>query len=194
MESFYYEEPSIKRKEEALEYIKEHRKYKSNINGSGSLYRYMDNYEGWLLKLEKDKSRTPSEEGVPTLTYFLIRKADDKIVGMVNIRLCLNERLKRCGGHIGYGIRPTERRKGYNKINLYLALEVCAEHGIEEVYLDCERKNVASSKTMKALGGTMIDSYYDYQYRDRVERYKINVSESLEKYRDNYEQNIKNMR
>ena len=194
MESFYYEEPSLKRKEEALEYIREHRKYNSNINGSGSLHRYMDNYEGWLLKLEEDRTRTPSEEKVPALTYFLIRENDDKIVGMVNIRLCLDERLKRCGGHIGYGIRPTERRKGYNKINLYLALETCAENGIEEVYLDCERKNVASSKTMQALGGTMIDSYYDYQYRDKVDRYKINVSESLEKYRDSYEQNIKNMR
>lgn len=60
---------------------------------------------------------------VPNKTFFLIRCEDNKIVGMINIRLELNEKLKNSGGHIGYSVRPTERRKGYNKINLYLGLK-----------------------------------------------------------------------
>ena len=48
MEKIYYEVPSLERKNDASEYIKEHDKYKSNINGTGGLDRYLDNYEGWL--------------------------------------------------------------------------------------------------------------------------------------------------
>lgn len=119
MERFYFEEPNIDRKEEALAYIKEFYAYNSSINGVGGLYRYLDDYEGWLKKLEEDYIRTPNEEKVPARTYFLVRENDKRIVGMINIRLALNEKLKKSGGHIGYSIRPTERRKGYNKINLY---------------------------------------------------------------------------
>lgn len=89
----------------------------------GGLYRYLDDYECWLKKLEEDYIRTPNEEKVPARTYFLVRENDKRIVDMINIRLALNEKLKKQGGHIGYSIRPTERRKGYNKINLYLGLK-----------------------------------------------------------------------
>ena len=53
MERFYYEMPSIKRKDEAIDYIKEHYAYNSDINGDGGLDRYLDNYELWLEKVEK---------------------------------------------------------------------------------------------------------------------------------------------
>ena len=50
---------------------------------------------------------------------------------MINIRTALNERLSKFGGNIGYGIRPTERRKGYNKINLYMGLIEAQKLGLE---------------------------------------------------------------
>lgn len=182
MEYLYYEVPSLSRKEEAIEYIKEHHEYNSRINGSGGLDKYIDDYEGWLQKLEDYKQ--PTEDRVPALTYFLVRESDNKIIGMVNIRLYLNESLRREGGHIGYGIRPSERRKGYNKINLYRALEVCEEHGIEEVILDCNKDNLGSSRTMIALGGI---KQGERMHEDVVvERYAINVSESVEKYKNVY--------
>ncbi len=77
------------------------------------------------MKFQEDSSRIANEEKVPARTYFLIRCSDNKIIGMINIRLSLNEKLKKYGGHIGYSIRPTERGKGYNKINLYLGLKDC---------------------------------------------------------------------
>ena len=182
MEYLYYEVPSLSRKEEAIEYIKEHHEYNSRINGSGGLDKYIDDYEGWLQKLEDNKH--PTVDRVPALTYFLVRESDNKIIGMVNIRLYLNESLRREGGHIGYGIRPTERRKGYNKINLYRALEVCEKHGIEEVILDCNKDNLGSSRTMIALGGV---KQGERMHEDVVvERYAINVRESVEKYKDVY--------
>ena len=70
----FFEIPGIARKNDALEYIKEHILHGSDINGSGGLDRYTDDYEGWLDKLEKDYTTIPSEERVPGRTYFLVRE------------------------------------------------------------------------------------------------------------------------
>ena len=146
MDRFGYEVPGIDRKEDAVEFINEFYEYNSNINGVGGLNRYLDNYEGWLEKLEEDYTREPSEEKVPARTYFFVRERDKRIIGMINIRLALNEKLKKYGGHIGYCIRPTERGNGYNKYNLFLGLKVCNEHGIGEVFMDADVENPASWK------------------------------------------------
>ena len=180
MERFYFEEPGITRKDDAVAYIKEFHEFGSDINGSGGLQRYLDAYEGWLEKLNEDYSRVPNEEKVPARTYFLIRESDKRIVGMINIRLALNERLNHYGGHMGYSIRPTERGKGYNKINLYLGLRVCDQYGIEEVFLDADLANPASWKTMEALGGKRIREHYDDQYAHcTVVDYMIDVRKAL---------------
>ena len=191
MERLKYEVPSLERKEDAINYIKEFYEYNSEVNGSGGLDRYLDNYEGWLEKLEEDANRIPNEQKVPALTYFLVRESDNKIIGMINIRLALNENLRKLGGHIGYGIRPTERRKGYNKINLYLGLKECQKYEIEEVLLTCNKDNLGSSKSMKALGGKLIKEIYeDERYHAYLEFYTINVDESIEKYKEEYEKYI----
>ena len=186
MEHFYLEEPSSERKWEAIDYVMEHEMVKSKINGSGSLDQYLHNYELWLEKLEKDKTRPVNEEGlVPARTFFLIREEDNRIIGMINIRLVLNKTLLKSGGNIGYGIRPSERQKGYNKINLYLGLKKCQEFGINSILLDADLKNEASWKTMEALGGIRIKEYQED--KETILRYEIPVTESLEKYKDIYE-------
>lgn len=188
MEQFYFEIPSRNRKEDAIDYINEFYKYNSNINGTGGLQRYLDNYEGWLNKLEEDYTRIPDEEKVPARTYFLIRSSDQRIVGMINIRLVLNERLKKYGGHIGYSIRPTERGKGYNKINLYLGLKICREYGIQTVFMDADKDNPASWKTMEALGGVNTKEFFDDENAHGIIKdYEIDVDESLKKYFAIYE-------
>lgn len=111
MEKLKHVKPSKEYEQEALEYINEFYEYNSDINGTGGLQRYLDNYDGWLEKLEEDRTRIPNEEKVPAETYFLVRENDNKIVGMINIRLTLNENLKKFGGHIGYSIRPQKEKK-----------------------------------------------------------------------------------
>ena len=180
MEKFFFEVPSIRRKEDAIAFINEFYEYHSQINGAGGLHRYLDDYEGWLQKLDADYKRVPDENKVPARTFFLIREEDDRIVGMINIRLALNERLSKYGGHIGYSIRPTERGKGYNKINLYLGLKVCDRYGIEKVFMDADLDNPASWKTMEALGGVRIKEYYDDQDAHCiVVDYNIDVKKAL---------------
>lgn len=172
--------PSLEYKEKAIGFIKEFYEYKSDINGTGGLYRYLDNYEGWLEKLEEDKNRPLTEEKVPAETFFLVRKEDDKIVGMINIRLALNEKFKKINGNIGYSIRPTERRKGYNNINLYLGLKKCKEDGIKEVLLTVDKDNLGSKKTILRFNPRFEREYYDEEKHDCIiQLYWINVDEGI---------------
>ena len=87
-----------------------------------------------------------------------------------------------------YSIRPLERRKGYNKINLYLVLKVCSNHSIKEVFMDCDKSNPASARTIISLGGKLIKEWYDYEiYHGILQDYIIDVDKSLEYYKDIYE-------
>ena len=185
MEKFCFEVPGIDRKEDAVAYIREFYEVGSEINGTGGLNRYLDHYESWLEKLKEDYNRQPGEEKVPARTFFLVRVNDHKIIGMINIRLALNERLRQFGGNIGYSIRPTERGKGYNKINLYLGLKFCEQAGIGEVFLDADLDNPASWKTMEALGGERLREYYDDKNAHcTVVDYSINVKKALAEHHE----------
>ncbi|MBO4398677.1 MAG: GNAT family N-acetyltransferase [Lachnospiraceae bacterium] len=179
MERLYFEVPGPERKADAIEYILEFIANDSQINGTGGLNRFLDNYEGWLEKLAADRKREPSEEKVPSVTFFLVRESDRRIVGMINIRLALNEKLRKYGGNIGYSIRPTERGKGYNNINLYLGLKVCDRHGIETVLMDADLDNPPSWKTMEKFGGIRTREYFEEQDGCMVVDYTIDVKKAL---------------
>lgn len=84
---------------------------------------------------------------VPHSTFWLIND-DNKISGVVNIRHRLNENLHKRGGHIGYGIRPTERRKGYATKILELALIEAKKLGIYKALVTCDETNIGSVKTI----------------------------------------------
>ena len=190
MEKFYFEIPGISRKEDVIDYIREFLEYGSDINGAGGLHRFLDDYEGWLKKLDLDYIQVPNEERVPARTYFLVRESDSRIVGMINIRLALNKRLSHYGGHIGYSIRPTERGKGYNNINLYLGLKVCRKYGIERIFMDADLENPASWKTMEAFGGVRIREYDDdVNAHCTVVDYNIDVNRALDSHPE-YEERI----
>lgn len=194
MEKFYLEEPSISRKEEALDYLNEHVEYKSDINGSGGMDDCLEglSYEDWLVKVskKKDKDYAYSINRVPGETYFLIRENDNKIIGMINIRHDLTPAMLEFGGHIGYGIRPTERRKGYNKINLYLGLFVARKFNLDKVMLDCTVDNIGSNKTIQSLGGVLIKSDIDPYDNTLTNVYEIDVDKAINDYSDIYEDMI----
>ena len=185
---FKYEEPTLERKQDAIDYVNELKEYGSSINGTSGLDKYLDDYEGWLEKIDKDKSAPVTDETVPKRVYFLVRCEDNKIVGMCAIRLKLNEKYMYYGRNIGYSIRPTERGKGYNKINLYLALKECKKYGIEKALLDVDANNAASWRTMEALGGHMdLEMESELEGHFKVRFYSIDVEKSLKEYSSIYE-------
>ena len=194
MEKFYFERPSIERKNEIIEYLDEFVKYGSDINGSGSLDKIYDGYTfeqalDRCLKME-DEEYAKSVGRCQGKTFLLIRESDNKIVGTINVRWNLSEEMLQFGGHIGYGIRPSERRKGYNKINLYLGMIEAKKVGLEKVMLDCDVNNLGSDKTLKALGGKLERTEIDPSDGILTNVYWFDVNETLEKYKDIYESYI----
>lgn len=180
MEKFYLESPSIKRKDEAINYVKEFYENNSNLNGDSGLDKYLDNYEGWLEFLSKLSNPSTVPSGYcPGYEYFLIRKNDSKLVGLINLRYNLNKNLLIHGGHIGYSIKVSERRKGYNKINLYLCLIKARELGLDKVLLTAYDDNIGSVKTILDAGGVLENKINDNG--KLLGRYWIDVEESLKK-------------
>ena len=172
--------PTIECKEQAIDFINELREYGSEINGAGSLYEMLQTatYEDWLKKVINDVDVANIRPGrVPALTYFYVREEDNRVVGMSNIRLRLNDFLRTQGGHIGYCIRPTERRKGYATSMLGESLRVCRVMGIDKVIVTCDTVNIASAKTIQNNGGVLDAEFYSDVFKTDIQRYIIDNSE-----------------
>lgn len=110
------------------------------------------NYKEYVSNLEV---RDASEGFVPDSTYFCLDEDRNIFVGAVNIRHFLNDSLLLNGGHIGDGVRPTERGKGIATKMIALALEKCRALGIEKVLMVCDKSNAASAKTIINNGGVL---------------------------------------
>jgi len=193
MERFRLARPTLEYKNQAIEYIQEQYEYNSPINGAGGLDSYLENYAEWLQKIEEDRNREINEEKVPTETFFLVRENDNKIIGMINIRLALNEKLRKHFGHIGYSVRPTERRKGYNKINLYLGLLECKKHGLKKVMLTCDKENLGSAKTIQSFDAELEKEYYDDEIYHCIKQYYwIDVNSAIKNKKREFEKYIAN--
>lgn len=155
--------PTREYEAEARAYLQEFLDCHSEINGAGGLDRFLKNstYEAWLEKLLADLDIANIPAGrVPAWTYFYVRENDGKIVGTIHIRSALNDFLRREGGHIGYSVRPTERRKGYATRMLREALEFCGSIGLREVLLACDRRNAASAGVIRNCGGILEAEFF----------------------------------
>lgn len=89
---------------------------------------------------------------VPWTTFWLIRNNTD-IIGEVRLRHHLTPALEQIGGHIGYMIRPSERRKGYGTRILAMVLDEARAMGLTRVLLTCDPNNTASWRIMERNGG-----------------------------------------
>lgn len=111
-----------------------------------------DDFDYYLNNLETSE---PKDGLVPDSTFFCLDEERNIIVGAVNIRHYLNDYLLAHGGHIGDGIRPSERRKGYATQMIQLALEECKILGINKVLMVCDKDNIASAKSIIKNGGIL---------------------------------------
>ena len=92
---------------------------------------------------------------VPDTTFFCLDVDRNIFVGAVNIRHYLPEEMLVNAGHIGDGIRPSERRKGYATAMIGLALEEAKKLGIHRVLMCCDKENIASAKSIINNGGVL---------------------------------------
>ena len=114
-------------------------------------------FDGYLsgLEIKADNPAVSSGRLVPDSTFFCLDEERNIFVGAVNIRHYLNEGLLRTGGHIGDGVRPSERRKGVATAMIGLALEECRKLGIERVLMVCDDGNLGSAKSIENNGGIL---------------------------------------
>ena len=195
MEKFYLEIPSIERKKEIMNYIHEFIIYNSDLNGAGSLEKIVEGYtfEQALercLNMESEKYVKRVGGYCQSKTLLFIREYDNKIIGTINVRWNLSEERKQFIGNIGYGIRPTERKKGYNKINLYLGLIEAQKLGLDKVTLTCDVNNLGSVKTIQSLDGVLERTEVDPYDGILTSIYWFDVNETIHKYEDTFKDNI----
>ena len=112
-------------------------------------YRDFDNY------VKKLDNKTETEDWVPDTTFFCLDTDRNVFVGAVNIRHYLKDRLFLDVGHIGDGVRPSERRKGFATKMIGLALKECKKLGIEKVLTVCDKENIGSAKSIQNNGGIL---------------------------------------
>ena len=101
--------------------------------------------------------REPTESDlakVPAHLFFLADTESSKLFGAIQIRHHINHpNLMETGGHIGYGICPSERRRGYATRMLALAIPEARKIGLSRLLLTCKESNVGSWKVIESNGG-----------------------------------------
>ena len=157
MDKIILVKPDLSYADEIIKYKEESLAESPIINGSAGLDR-LSSIEIWFEELKKKSCEDTVPKGlVPSSTYLGVREKDNYIVGMIDIRHYLNEYLTQVGGHIGYGVRKTERNKGYAKQMLKLALEKCKELKIKKVLITCDEDNIASEKVILSANAKLED-------------------------------------
>ncbi|MBD3328801.1 GNAT family N-acetyltransferase [Candidatus Peregrinibacteria bacterium] len=117
------------------------------------------------------KGENLPKDWMPSTTYWLID--NNEFVGHVNIRHKLVDWSKKRGGHIGFAIRKSARKKGYGNKIMKLALEKAREIGLKKVLLTCDDTNIASQRIIEKNKGELQDKI---EVKDKlVRRYWITI-------------------
>ena len=175
MEKFILTRPTVEYASQIAEYRQEFLDAGDSMDGTGPLRRIEDPEEYVKTCAEYEDRQTVPSHLVPATQFFLVRKSDNRLVGMLQIRHCFNDYLEKYAGHIGYSVRPSERRQGYAKEMLKMALPYCLEIGIDKVLITCADGNIGSEKTILANGGVYESTVHEPTDNRNLKRFWIKL-------------------
>ena len=168
-------EPTMEYCPQIRAYRKEFLENGDSMDGTGGLRQIEDPAE-WVERSISWKDAANVPEGRVAATQLIyVREEDEKIVGMLQIRHTLNDYLRQFGGHIGYSVAPSERRKGYASRMLRTALPICKELGLDRVLITCNDYNEASRRTILSNGGRFESTAFEPEENETLERYWIDI-------------------
>jgi predicted acetyltransferase len=146
-------------------------------DGERIMHRYaelLDRPSDYLRQVLAEQGQRPAEPGrVAASVFWLVD--DEKYIGRVNLRHRLNPRLRRMGGHIGYEIRPSMRRRGHGTQVLALAMERARNIGLRRVLLVCADDNIGSWRIIEANGGVLEGTFRVRERPEPIRRYWIDL-------------------
>lgn len=175
MEEFILLRPTSEYASQIIEYRQEFLDAGDSMDGTRPLRRFENPEEYIKICAEyEDPEKVPSHL-VPATQFFFIRKSDNKLVGMIQVRHRFNDYLEKYAGNIGYSVRPSERRKGYAKEMLEMALPFCRKIGIDKVMITCIDGNIGSEKTILANGGTYESTIHEPNSDRNLKRFWITL-------------------
>ncbi len=116
-----------------------------------------DGFAAWVRRLLRESDPAVLlPAGLVHCTYWWIVE-DDEVLGAIGLRHELNDFLREAGGHIGYGIRPSARRRGLASFALGEVLRYAAKLGLSRVLVTCNVENEGSRRTIERHGGELED-------------------------------------
>lgn len=175
-EELFFVEPSATYAEEISAYREEMLVAESGFDGCLSMRRMPDpkEYADYCIGFA-NPNRVLKENGARGTVLLCIRKSDNKMVGCMQVHHVLNEQMRNITGHVGYSVRPSERRKGYATRMLAKAKDYLTSFGFFEIYISCMVENEASRRTILANGGEYIETVYLEADGVDLERYRIKI-------------------
>ncbi len=166
----------------STEYLTSYIEFAEQLEEEGNKERFSldqarkepDTYIKNMKILETERCKAIAPYLVPTAILWFIQENNDEVIGRLSIRHSLgNEFLKNFGGHIGYAVKPTYRKRGSGGFLLEEGLKFAKRIAISEVLITCDEGNLPSKKIIEKGGGRYIDKIYNEVSKVNKLRYKI---------------------
>ena len=170
--------PDAKDRSALEQYVEEHRAYgeTDDLTAADGLEKMP--FEEWIIKIYRNTQRKDPRRHYCLLCFDDALKdppasPNGRLIGFVHIRPWLTEKDIEIYGHIGYAVRPSERRKGYGTQMMRYALHFCKEKGLKRAVAGCYKENAASAGVLRKSGGVLykegdfytpgvMSQYYEY--------------------------------
>ena len=137
-----------------------------------------NNFSAYICCLDEANQSIGLKPGyVPSTTFWLMAN-DNQIIGECRLRHWLTTSLEHEGGHIGYVIRPSARRKGYGTCILALTLEKARDLRLNRVLLTCDTDNIGSARVIEKNGGKLASQGISNSSGKPISRYWIDLSKT----------------